>query len=87
MEVNGDKKSIQISSNSSPLVFCTVSKTVQAPVVTYDDIFQALVEGEVLLLEPLLDPITLTIQPQLGPLGLSRVRQSGKTSPRPTISI
>jgi hypothetical protein len=50
MEINRDKNSIRISLDISPLFFHTVSKLVQALVMTYDEIFQALaVEGEVLL--------------------------------------
>jgi hypothetical protein len=45
------------------------------------------VEGDVLLLKPFLDPTPHTIQPQLGSLGLSRVWQTEKTSPRLAISI
>jgi hypothetical protein len=62
MEVSGHKKSIWMSSNISPLFFHIVSKLVQAPVITYDGIFQALVvQGDVLLLKPFLDPTPPTI--------------------------
>jgi hypothetical protein len=57
MEISGDKKSIQISSEMSPLFFHTVPKLVQALVITYYEIFQALaVKGVVLLPKPSLDP-------------------------------
>jgi hypothetical protein len=54
--VNGDKKSVRISLDISPLFFLIVSKLVQACVIINDEIFQALVvEGDVLLLKPFLD--------------------------------
>jgi hypothetical protein len=47
----------------SPLFFHIISKLVQAFVVKYDEVFQALVvEGDILLLKPFLDPIQLTVQ-------------------------
>jgi hypothetical protein len=50
MKVNGDKLRTQISLDISPLLFHTVSKLVQALVITYDEIFQALaVEADVVL--------------------------------------
>jgi hypothetical protein len=65
-----------------------VSKLVQALVITYDEIFQALaVEGDVLLLKQFLDPIPPTVQPRLGPLGLEVFDKQKKTSPRLVISI
>jgi hypothetical protein len=64
MEVYGDKKSIHISLNVSPIFFHIVSKLFQALFLTYDDIFQALsVEGDVLLPKPFLDPTSPTTQP------------------------
>jgi hypothetical protein len=55
MGVIGDKKSIRISLDMSPLFFFTVFKVILALVVTYDEIFQALsVEGNFLLLKPFL---------------------------------
>jgi hypothetical protein len=66
--------------DNNPLFFHIVSKIVQTLVITYDEIFQALaVEGDVLLPKPLLD---CTVHPRLGPLGLRRVWQTGKASPR-----
>jgi hypothetical protein len=53
MEVIRGKKSRWISSDTSPLFFHVDPKFVQAPVITYDEIFQALaVEGDILLLDP-----------------------------------
>jgi hypothetical protein len=63
MEVSGDKKSIWISLNNSPLLFHIVSKLVQAPVIPYDEIFQDLATEDVLLPKPLLDPTPPTTQP------------------------
>jgi hypothetical protein len=64
------KKSTWIPLDNSPLFFHTVSKLVQAFVITYDEIFQALaVEGDVLLPKPFLDNTPPTVQPRLGPLG------------------
>jgi hypothetical protein len=67
MEVSRDKKSIHISLDISLLFIHTLSKHVQAHVITYDEIFQALnVEGDVLLLKPFLDtppPPPPTVQP------------------------
>jgi hypothetical protein len=69
IEVNGDKKSTQISLDISSLFFHIISKLVQALVITYNEIFQALaVEGYVLNAKPFLDPTPPTIQPQLCPL-------------------
>jgi hypothetical protein len=88
MEVNGDKKSRWISLNISPLFFHTVSKLVQALVITHEEIFQALaVEGDILLLKPFLDPTPPTIQQRLSLLGLSHVLPTEKTSQRPATSI
>jgi hypothetical protein len=71
MEVSGHKKSAWISWDISPLFFHILSKLLQALVIIYDEIFQALVvEGDVLLSKPFQDPTT---QSRLGPLGLSRV--------------
>jgi hypothetical protein len=57
MKVNGGKKSTRISLHISPLFFNTVSKPVQALVVTYYEILQALAtEGDVLLPKPILGP-------------------------------
>jgi hypothetical protein len=59
--LNGDKKSTWVSLNSSPLLFRIVSNLIQALVITYDQIFQALaVEGDVLLPKPFLDLGLLT---------------------------
>jgi hypothetical protein len=56
MEVNGDRKSIQICLDISPLFLYIVSKLVPAVVITYDEIFQALaVEGDVLFHKPFLN--------------------------------
>jgi hypothetical protein len=88
MKVSGDKRSTRIFLDISLLFFHLVSKLVQAFVIKYDEIFQVLaVEGDVLLSKPFLDPTPPTVQPRLGPLGLSHVWQTKKTSPRPEISI
>jgi hypothetical protein len=80
MEKNGDKKSIRISLDIVLLYFHIVSKIVQAFLTTYDEIFQALAaEGDAPLPMPFMDPPP-TVQPQFGPLGLSRVWQTEKTS-------
>jgi hypothetical protein len=64
------------------------SELVQPLVITYNEIFQGLaLEGDVLFLKPFLDPTPPCIQPQLGPLGQSRVWQTEKTSPRLAVSI
>jgi hypothetical protein len=56
MEVSGDKKSSRICLNVSILFFNLVPKLVLAPVVTYDEIYQALaVEGDFLLPKSFLD--------------------------------
>jgi hypothetical protein len=78
MEVRRDKKSIWTSLDTSPLFFHIVSKLFQALFTTYDEIFQALAVGDILLLKSFLDPIPPNVQPQLGPLGLPRVRQTEK---------
>jgi hypothetical protein len=58
MEVNGDKESTKTPSDISPLFFHIVLKLVQALVITYDEIFQALVaEEDVQLPKPFLDLI------------------------------
>jgi hypothetical protein len=88
MEVSGDKKSIWISLDIIPLFFHIVSKLPQVLAIIYDKIFQALAaEEDVLLPKPLLDPTPPTVQPRLGPVGLSRVLQTEKTFPRPAISV
>jgi hypothetical protein len=70
MQVSGDKKSAQISSDISPLFFHTVSKLVRAPVITYSEILQALaVEEDVLLPKPFQNPA----QKQLLNLGFDGV--------------
>jgi hypothetical protein len=72
VEVSEDKECTQISLDISPLFFHIVSKLVQALVISYSEIFQALVvEGDILLPRPFLDPVPPTIQPHLGHLGLS----------------
>jgi hypothetical protein len=82
MEGSLGKKSTWIYLDISLLFFHVVSKLVQALVITYDEDFQALaVEGDVLLPKPFLDPTPPTAQPRLGPLVLSRVWQTEKTSP------
>jgi hypothetical protein len=69
MEASGEKKSIWISSDISPLFFHIVSKLVQAPVITYDETFQVLlVEGDFLLLKPFLTPPHPPYSPDLAPL-------------------
>jgi hypothetical protein len=79
MGVSGDKKSEQISLAICPPRFHKVSKIVQAHVVIYDEIFQALaVEGDVLLPKPFLDPAPPTVQARLGHLGISSVWQTEK---------
>jgi hypothetical protein len=61
--VNGGKKSTWISLDISLLFFHIVSKIIQALVITYNEIFQAMmVEGDVLLLKPFLDPTLPTVQ-------------------------
>jgi hypothetical protein len=56
MEVSGGKTSTRISLDISPLLFHTVSKLVQALVITYVYVFQDLaVEGDVLLPKPFLN--------------------------------
>jgi hypothetical protein len=56
MEVSGGKNIIPVSLDISPLLFHIVSKLVQALVITYDEIFQALaVKRDVLLLKLFLD--------------------------------
>jgi hypothetical protein len=72
MEVSGDKRSTQIFLDISPLFFHIVSKLVQAPVIIYDEIFHArVVEGDIPLPKPFLDPTLPTTQLQLSPHGLS----------------
>jgi hypothetical protein len=72
---------------TSVFYFSTTSKLVQIPVVTYDVILQALaVKGNILLPKPFLDSALLTVQPRFDPLGLSRVWQTEKASPRHAIS-
>jgi hypothetical protein len=66
MEVSGDKKSTRISLDACPLFFHVVSKFVQALVIKYDEIFQALaIEGNILLPKPFLYPTPSTLQPFL----------------------
>jgi hypothetical protein len=73
MWINGYKKSIQMSLDISPLFLHIVSEIVQALVVIYDEIFQALaVEGDFLLRQALLDSTPPTVQHRFGPTGLSR---------------
>jgi hypothetical protein len=68
MEISGDKESTWISSDISPLFFHIDSKLVQALVIIFNEISQALaIEGDILLLKPFLDPIPPTVQPQLSP--------------------
>jgi hypothetical protein len=55
VEVSGEKKSIQISLDISPLFFHITSKLVQALVITHDEIFPALAARDVLLPKPFLD--------------------------------
>jgi hypothetical protein len=56
MEVSGNKKSIWISLDISPLFFHTVPKLVQAHTIMHDEIFQALaVEGDEMPPKPFLD--------------------------------
>jgi hypothetical protein len=56
MEVNGDKISIRISLDISPLFFHIIPKLVQALIIKHDDTLQALaVEGDILLPKPFLD--------------------------------
>jgi hypothetical protein len=74
IEVHDDKKSARISLDISSLFFHIVLKLVQALVITYDEIFEALaVEGDILLLKPFLDPTPNIVQPRLRPLRLSCV--------------
>jgi hypothetical protein len=88
MEVSRDKKSTGIYLDISPLLFCIVSKLVQALAITYLEIFQALVvERDIRQPKPFPDTTLPTIQTQLSPLGLSYVWQTEKTSLRPVISI
>jgi hypothetical protein len=56
MEVSGDKKSRLICLDTNPLFFYIVPKFVQALVIMYDEIFQALMlEEDSLLPKPFLD--------------------------------
>jgi hypothetical protein len=55
MEVNGDKKSTRTCLDISPLLFHAVPKLVEALVITYDQIFQALTVGDILLPKLFLD--------------------------------
>jgi hypothetical protein len=88
MEVSEDKKITRICLDIGPPFFHTVSKLVQALVIIHDEIFEVLaVEGDVLLPKPFLDLTSPTAEPRLGPLGLSRVWKTEKTSPRPATSI
>jgi hypothetical protein len=49
MEVGEDKKNTQTPLDIRPLYFHIVSKFVQAPVIIYNEVFQALaLEGDVL---------------------------------------
>jgi hypothetical protein len=69
VEVSVDRKSTPISLDISPLFSHIVSKLVQAFVIIYVGIFQALaLQGDVLLPKPFLDPAPSTVQPRLGPL-------------------
>jgi hypothetical protein len=79
MEVNGKKESRQISLDISPLFYHIVSKLVQALVIKYDEILQALAfGGDILLPKPFLGP---TVPPRLGLLALSRVWQAEENIP------
>jgi hypothetical protein len=61
MEVSEDKKSTWLSLDTSPL-FSAVSKLVQALVIIYDEISQALeLQRNVLLTKPFLGPNPLTL--------------------------
>jgi hypothetical protein len=77
-------KSTWISLDIDSLFFHTVHEPVQALVMMYDEIFQGLAIGNVLLSNPFLDP---TLLPQLVPLGLPRIWETEETSPRPAIYI
>jgi hypothetical protein len=55
METTGNKKSTPISLDISHLFFHVVSNLVKALVITYDEIFQTLAVGDVLLPKPFLD--------------------------------
>jgi hypothetical protein len=73
---------------NSPLFFHVVSKLVEGLFIIYNEIFQAVVvEEDVLLPKPFLDPTLPTAQPQLGPLGLLCVWQTDKPSLRLAVSI
>jgi hypothetical protein len=79
MEVKVGKRSIWISLDISPLFFYVVYKLVEALIVIYDEIFQALgVKGDVLLLKPFLDCTPSTAHSRLSPLGLLHVWQNEK---------
>jgi hypothetical protein len=52
VEVSGDKKSRRICFDISPLFFYLIPKLVQALVITYDEIYQALAVRDVLLPKP-----------------------------------
>jgi hypothetical protein len=63
----------------SPLFFHVVSKFVQALVIIYDEVFQALaVEGDVLFPKPFLDPKPTHLTAPTRPPWTSCVRQTGK---------
>jgi hypothetical protein len=82
MEVSGDKKSKRICLDVSPLFFLIVSKLVQALVVRYYEIFQALVaEGHVRLLKPFLDSTPTPYSPDSAPLDFHVFGKLKKTSP------
>jgi hypothetical protein len=73
------RKSYECLWTSVLCFFLIVFKLVQAFVISYDQIFQALaVEGDILLLQSFLDPTPPTIEPQLGPVLFSHVCQTEK---------
>jgi hypothetical protein len=55
MEERGDKKSSRICSDISPPFFYIVLKLVQALLITYDEIFQALAIAGILQSKPFMD--------------------------------
>jgi hypothetical protein len=87
MEVNGDKKSTQMSLDISLLFFHIVSKLVQAFAITYNEIFQALgVEGDVLLPKTFLVPTPPIVQPTWLPWTFTYL-ETQETSWRLAISV
>jgi hypothetical protein len=75
MVVSGNKKSTRKCLAICPLFFQTVRKLVQALVITYDEIYQALViEGDVLLSKPFPElGFDGVVKCDLAPLGLLHV--------------